>query len=98
MGEIVNFPNGNDLSDRGREYAVYRGSAPLFTSERCLEDYLSKVAQDLVMFFSDQVTCTCTKTGESLFDTKKARLIITTIEKWNSRILEVMEEEIKDYG
>jgi hypothetical protein len=57
-------------------------------------DFYEKV----VSVFSDQVTCVCTKTGRPLFDLEKATLIRGQVAQVFDAILQVMDEEIKEYS
>ena len=59
-----------------------------------LEDFVMKVSR----IFSDQVTCICTETGEPLFDLARARIIREKLRATFDAVLEVIDEEIQEYG
>jgi len=90
---VIHFPNYYPP-----EYAVYRGDTPNINAEKCLQDYLSKVSRDLICFFSDQVTCICTKTKMPLFDEKKAQFILDRFSEWSEYVVETLKDEMEEYS
>ena len=47
---------------------------------------------------SDQVTSVCTETGQPLFDVVRARILRNKIKDALDAIMEVIDEEIKEYS
>jgi len=47
---------------------------------------------------SDQVTSVCTETGQPLFDVVRARILRNKIKDAFDAIMEVIDEEIKEYS